>query len=347
MRAVLIPQHGGLEVLTYTRDAPEPQLREDEVLLQVEFTGINYVDTLVRQGYPGITIPLPHIPGGDIVGQVVELGKGVAQDWKGRRVVVYPVVWCGECPYCKEGKVNLCLNWRFFGLHRWGGYAERVAVPVRNLIPLPGGVIGEEAAALPVAGLTAYHALVTVGQLKRGEVFLTWGGAGGVGTIAIQIAHHLGSKVVAIGSTPQRLELMKRLGAELVINRREEEVIPRVMEHFPYGVDLILDFGGTETFPQSFQMVKKGGRIVLCGIITGREVSPFSIHQTYLRHLSILGIYLGLPAELEELVRWVARGWIKPVVGAVFPLKEAARGQEALTRGEILGKGVIGIAEQP
>ncbi|MFN3821328.1 MAG: zinc-binding dehydrogenase [bacterium] len=343
MRGVVVPQHGGVEVLSYRVDLPDPLPGKGEVVVQVSWAGMNYIDTLVRKGYPGISIPLPHIPGGDIAGKVVELGEGVDRDWLGRRVIIYPVVWCGDCPLCREGKVNLCLKWRFFGLHIKGGYGERVVVPVQNLIPLPDKMTEREGACLPVAGLTAFHALVTVGNLKPGQVFLTWGGAGGVGTIAIQIAKQIGAQVIGIGSDERRLQLMKDLGCDQVVNRLRQSVVEEVLKNYPYGVDLILDFGGTETFPQSFQMLKRGARLVVCGIITGREVSPFSIHQTYLRHLSILGIYLGVPQELKELVRWVENGWVKPHIGAEFALSEARQAHQALEEGGILGKGLLAV----
>ena len=342
MRAITIPEHGGREVLTYVTDFPTPVPGPGEVLVKVAATGLNHVDLVVRRGYPGISIPLPHIPGGDIAGVVDELGDGVTGVKAGTRAVVYPLVACGECPLCNEGKPNLCLNWKYFGLHLKGGYAEYVVVPAHNVIPLPDGVSFEEAAAIPVAGLTAFHALKTVGNLQPGQTFFMWGGAGGLGTIAIQIAKQLGATVLATGSMPGRLELMKSLGADVVFNRLTDDVAAGVRKVAPAGIDLIIDFVGPETFPTSFDLLKKGGQMLLCGIITGREATV-SLHMTYLRHLSIKGLYLGTKEEMVELVDWVARKKVMPYLKQTMALQDAAEAQRMLEDGEVTGKLVLRV----
>ncbi len=342
MRAITIPEHGGREVLTYVTDFPTPVPGPGEVLVKVAATGLNHVDLVVRRGYPGIPIPLPHIPGGDIAGVVDELGDGVTGVKAGTRAVVYPLVACGECPLCNEGKPNLCLNWKYFGLHLKGGYAEYVVVPAHNVIPLPDGVSLEEAAAIPVAGLTAFHALKTVGNLQPGQTFFMWGGAGGLGTIAIQIAKQLGATVLATGSMPGRLELMKSLGADVVFNRLTDDVAAGVRKVAPAGMDLIIDFVGPETFPTSFDLLKKGGQMLLCGIITGREATV-SLHMTYLRHLSIKGLYLGTKEEMVELVDWVAQKKVKPILTNTLSLADAAEAQRMLEAGEVIGKLVLRV----
>lgn len=342
MRAITIPEHGGREVLTYVTDFPTPVPGPGEVLVKVAATGLNHVDLVVRRGYPGISIPLPHIPGGDIAGVVDELGDGVTGVKAGTRAVVYPLVACGECPLCNEGKPNLCLNWKYFGLHLKGGYAEYVVVPAHNVIPLPDGVSFEEAAAIPVAGLTAFHALKTVGNLQPGQTFFMWGGAGGLGTIAIQIAKQLGATVLATGSMPGRLELMKSLGADVVFNRLTDDVAAGVRKVAPAGMDLIIDFVGPETFPTSFDLLKKGGQMLLCGIITGREATV-SLHMTYLRHLSIKGLYLGTKEEMVELVDWVAQKKVKPILTNTLSLADAAEAQRMLEAGEVIGKLVLRV----
>ncbi len=342
MRAITIPEHGGRDVLTYVTDFPTPVPGPGEVLVKVAATGLNHVDLVVRRGYPGISIPLPHIPGGDIAGVVDELGDGVTGVKAGTRAVVYPLVACGECPLCNEGKPNLCLNWKYFGLHLKGGYAEYVVVPAHNVIPLPDGVSFEEAAAIPVAGLTAFHALKTVGNLQPGQTFFIWGGAGGLGTMAIQIAKQLGATVLATGSMPGRLELMKSLGADVVFNRLTDDVAAGVRKVAPAGMDLIIDFVGPETFPTSFDLLKKGGQMLLCGIITGREATV-SLHMTYLRHLSIKGLYLGTKEEMVELVDWVAQKKVKPILTNTLSLADAAEAQRMLEAGEVIGKLVLRV----
>jgi NADPH:quinone reductase-like Zn-dependent oxidoreductase len=341
MRAITIPRHGDRDVLTYVTDFPKPEIKPDEILIQVAATGLNQVDLVVRRGYPGIPIPLPHIPGGDIVGTVVEIGAEVYPKLLGKRIAAYPLIACGQCELCQAGKPNLCLQWKFFGLHLKGGYAEYVAIPAENAFVLPDSISFEDAVGLPVAGLTAMHGLKTVGELKEGQTFYIWGGTGGLGTMAIQIAKQLGATVIATGNSKEKLDVMRALGADHVFNRLTDDVQAEVMKLYPNGIDLIVDYVGPETFPKSFQMVKKGGRILLCGIITGREVSPFSLHMTYLRHLSIQGLYLGTQDEFRELIDWTADGLIKPCIGAVLPLEDAAEAQRRLESGEFIGKIVL------
>ncbi len=338
MRAITIPRHGERDVLTYTTDFPKPSPVAGEVLVRVASTGINQVDLVVRRGYPGLTIPLPHIPGGDIAGIVEAVGEGVSETFIGRRIVAYPLIACGNCQLCNEGKLNLCINWKYYGMHLKGGYAEYVCIPARNAFDLPDSIGWPEASGLPVAGLTAYHGLKNVGQLKEGETFFIWGGTGGLGTIAIQIAKKLGAVVIATGNSDEKLEVMRSLGADYVFHRVRDDIPAEVAKISPAGIDLILDYVGPETFPKSFQMAKKGGRILLCGIITGREISPFSLHMTYLRHLSVQGLYLGTMEEFGEVIDWTAKGKIKPYVGWNLPLEEAVEATRRLEEREFIGK---------
>jgi len=338
MKAVVMPQHGGRETLQYISDSPDPKPGKGEVLVKVAATGINNVDLVNRRGYPGITIPLPHILGSDIAGTVEKLGAEVTGITLGARVVVYPLIGCGKCQLCRDGRPNICLNWRFIGLHLDGGYAEYVTVPADNLIPLT--MSFHEAVSIPVAGLTAYHALKTVGELKPGQIFFIWGGAGGLGTMAIQIAKNLGAKVIATGSTQKKLDVIRKLGADLALNRLTDDIPAQVKKYAPDGVDLILDYVGPATFSTSFSMLRKGGTLLLCGIITGRETN-FSIHQTYLRHLSIKGLYMGTKAEMVELLRLVEEKKVTPHIENVLDLREASEGHRLMESGESIGKIVL------
>jgi len=340
MKAIVLYEHGGPEKLTYKTDFPEPPIGPDDVLVNVKATGVNRVDLVARQGYPGITIPMPHIPGGDIAGVVAKLGSNVKGFSTGDRVVAWPLIACGTCVLCKEGKENLCLNWKYFGLHRHGAYAEYVSVPAASLMKLPDAVSFEEAVALGIAGLTAFHAITSVGELKPGEIFMIWGGSGGVGTIAVQLAKMVGATVIATVGKDEKREAVKKLGADHVFNHNKDDVQAEAMKLFPVGVDMIIDYVGPATFAKSHAILKKGGRMLLCGILTGRETN-FSIHQTYLRHLSVKGLYLGTKNEMSELVDLTARKKIKPVIGKTFPLHEAAKAQEMMIRGEHIGKLVL------
>ncbi len=341
MRAVVLHGHGGPERLAFVEDVPRPEPENGEVLIRVRATSVNRVDLVVREGYPGIEVRFPHILGADVAGVVERLGPGVEGVREGDRVLAWPLVACGRCPLCARGRPGLCVNWQYLGLHRHGAYAEHVRVPASSLIPLPEDVPFEEAATLPVAGLTAYHALVGVGGLQRGETLLVWGASGGVGTFAVQIAKRLGARVIATTRADGKRAQLEALGADWVLNPRREDVEAAVRELTGgLGVDVVLDYVGPATFPTSFKVLRKGGRLLLCGILTGREVA-FSIHQTYLRHLSVLGLYLGEKPELEALLRWVAAGELRPVIDRVLPLREAPRAHRLLESGKVFGKVVL------
>lgn len=340
MKAIIIPEHGGVEVLRYDSDYPTPSPDKGEVLIKVSATGLNRVDTFVRMGYPGIEITLPHIPGGDIAGTVAEVGSGVEGVEIGSRVMVYSLLTCGECILCLEGKRNLCLNWKCIGMQKKGGYAEYAVAPAENIIPLPDSVSFEDAAACSIAGLTAYHGIKTVGELQNGQSFFIWGGSGGLGTLAIQIAKHLGATVYTTGSSDEKVEIMRNLGADHAFNRLTQDVPAEIRKSAPIGLDLIMDYVGPETFTTSWELLKKGGTLLLCGILTGRETN-LNIQFTYLRHLSIKGLNLGTMDELKELLDLVADGTLKPYIGERFPLEEAAEAQKMMEENRHIGKIIL------
>ncbi len=344
MKAVLLTEHGGSDKLLYTNDFPTPTCGPGDILVRIKATSVNRADLVVRNGYPMLTIPMPHILGGDIVGEVAEIGSDVQGFTLGDRVLALPIISCGECHLCttKPDQNHLCLKWLYYGMHIHGGYAEYCAVPAKNIVRIPDSISYEEATAFGVAGLTAYHALYTVAKLEPGESFFIWGGSGGLGTIAVQLAKAAGAVVIATVGKDEKKETIAGLGADYVFNHYTEDVPSEVKKLFPFGVDCIMDYAGTATFPKSFDMLRKGGRMLLCGILTGRETT-LSIHQTYLRHLSIHGLYLGTRKEMEELLALAAEKSIKPLIGRVMDLSQAAEAHELMVSGNYLGKIVLTV----
>lgn len=341
MRAVILRGHGGAEQLEAVSDFPVPDVGRREALVRVRATSVNRVDLVVREGYPGIGVEFPHVLGADIAGTIERLGPDVRGFSEGDRVLAWPLVACGECALCRKGRRGLCVNWQYFGLHRHGAYAEYVAVPAESLLPLPEWLSFEEAATLPVAGLTAYHALVTVGRVQEGETVFLWGGSGGVGTFAVQIAKRLGARVITTVGREEKRAKVAALGADLVLDHGRDDIESAVREFTDgSGVEVVLDYVGPQTFPKSFQLLQKGGRLLLCGKLTGME-TPLSLHLTYLRHLSLLGLYLGEKGELEALLRWGLDGKIEPVIDRVLPLEEAPSAQRLMETGGHVGKIVL------
>jgi NADPH:quinone reductase-like Zn-dependent oxidoreductase len=339
---MLLVQHGGSEGLRMA-EVPDPVPGPGEALVRVRATGVNHMDLLVRAGYPGIPVSLPHVLGGDVVGTVVALRAGADGVRVGERVVAAPVVSCGQCEMCAGRWPHLCSRWQYLGLHRPGGYAELVALPVKNLVPLPDSIGWSDATALPVAGLTAYHALCGLAELRAGQTLLLWGGAGSVGSMAIAIARSLGARAIVSASSAEKRALALRLGAELALDPRDPQLEERVRAAAPGGVDAVLDYVGAETFPRSFALLKKGGQLLVCGMIGGRE-APLSLHQMYLRHVTIRGLYLGTVDELRALVALAASGRVRPYVGATLPLERAAEAQALLASRRNLGKVALAVA---
>ena len=334
MNAVVFREHGDPGVLVYT-DIETPAPASGEVLVRVRATTVNRADTVVRRGYPGLVIPLPHVPGGDIAGTIEALGEGVAGWTPGDRVVCHPLAL--EAGY--SGDEFWRVGWQYFGMHRQGSYAELVNVPASCLVRLPDHVPFEMGACVPVAALTAEHAL-NVGGVGAGTTLFYWGGAGGLGTMLVQLAKRRGARVLTTVGSPDRRRLLESLGADLVIDRHTQDVPTEVRAFAPTGVDVVLDYVGPATFPVSFGMLRPGGTLLWCGMISGREVTV-NVQATYLKHASIRGLFLGSMRELRDLVGHLAAGELVPHLHMVMPLAEARRGHEMMERGEHAGKVVL------
>ncbi len=342
MKAVIINKHGGPEVLEYVEDFPNPELALGEVLVKVKSTSLNKIDTVIRNGYPGLTLNFPHILGGDIAGEVVDISQGIGESLIGNRVVVYPMILPKERNPKYKGREHLNKGWKYFGMHQNGSYCEYIAVPTENLIKLPDDISYESAAALPIAGLTAYNALVRVGRIQEGDTFFIWGGGGGLGTIAIQVAKASGATVIATCGNNYKKQALLDLGADYVFNHNEDDVVAEVKKLFPDGMDLIIDYVGPATFNKSFQMIATGGKILLCGMISGREINV-NVQQTYIRQISISGLFLGAPHDFSNLLQLIAAEEVNPVIAKTFDLKEMSEAHRFLESGDFVGKIMINI----
>lgn len=342
MNAIILNENGGPDKLIYSDEFPEPVLKPGEVLVNIKATTINRADLVIRSGYPGLSLKFPHILGGDIAGIIAKTDSGVKNFKTGDRVVSWSLVIEADDEWVQKGRASLSPSWQYFGMHRLGSYAEYAAVPESSLIHLPGNVSFEDAACLPVAGLTAYHAVHTVGSLQKGETFFIWGGTSGLGIFAIQLAKNIGAEVFASAGYEHKLKYLESMNINHIFNHRSTAVIEDEVLKLTggKGIDVVLDYVGPEAFPKNFKMVKKGGKILFCGILTGRE-AMVSLHQTYLRHISLLGMYLGEKHELEALVKLVSEGKIKPHIGETLPLKDAAKGHGLITEGKVIGKVVL------
>ncbi|MBI3318602.1 MAG: zinc-binding dehydrogenase [Candidatus Omnitrophica bacterium] len=340
MKAILFNRHGGLEVLKYA-EAPVPKISETEALIEVEACGLNHLDLWIRQGLPGVPVPMPHIVGSEIVGKVSRLGSKVTHVKKGDRVLVAPGIHCGACPLCRAGRESICREFKVVGLQTNGGYAEAAAVPGKNLIRVSSKLKPEEWAAVPLVFLTAWHMLITRGKLSAGESVLIHGGGSGIGSAAIQVAKLCGATVFSTVGSEWKMKRAKALGADWVIDyaRRDfPDEVQRLTEG--RGVDLVFEHIGPATWRGSMKCMARGGRMVICGATTGPLVE-LDLRFFFMRELSVSGCYLGSRQELDQVVNLISEGKLKPVVDTVFPLKEAAKAQATLESRNFFGKLVL------
>lgn len=340
MKATIFQQHGGPEVFEYA-EVPPPEIKQNEVLIEVKACALNHLDIFVRKGMPGITIPLPHILGNDIAGVVREAGSLVTWTRPGDEVIVQPGVSCGHCVECLRGQDNLCREYDIIGYRRNGGYAALVAVPGVNVIPKPAELSWEGAAALPLVTLTAWHMLVTRANVQPGEDVLIHAAGSGVGSIAIQIAKLRGARVITTAGSDEKLLRARELGADEVINYTNDEW-PREVKRLTdrKGVDVVFEHTGAATWPGSISSLKNNGRLVTCGATSGFDAHT-DLRQVFYRHLTILGSFMGSKSELLEAMKFVASGRIKAVVDQTLPLSEAARAHELIEDRAQFGKIVL------
>jgi NADPH:quinone reductase-like Zn-dependent oxidoreductase len=340
MKAVVFNEHGGPEVLQYT-DAPDPVYRANEVLVEVRACALNHLDVWARNGIQGLEIPKPHILGNDIAGVVREAGELV--DWvrAGDEVMLQPGVSCGHCYQCLKGQDNLCPSYDILGYRRNGGYAELVAAPGVNVLPRPKGISWEEAAALPLATLTAWHMLVTRANVQPGEDVLIHAAGSGVGSIGIQIAKLRGARIIATAGSDEKLRKARELGADETVDYTNADW-PKEVRRLTgkAGVDVVFEHTGASTWPGSVVSLKPNGRLVTCGATSGYDARTDLRHVFY-RHLSLLGSFMGSKAELIEALKFVERGQIKAVVDRVLPLSDARQAHELMEDRAQFGKIVL------
>lgn len=342
MKAVVFHQHGGPEVLEYT-DRPDPTINAGQVLVEVKACALNHLDVWARKGLPGIEIPLPHILGNDIAGGVRSVGELVTWVKPGDEVMMHPGVSCGHCSECLAGRDNLCREYTMLGYLLDGGYAEMVAAPGVNVIPKPKNLSWEEAAALPLVTVTAWHMLVTRANVQPGEDVLVHAAGSGVGSIGIQITKLRGARVIATASSEEKLAKAKELGADDVLNYSNADW-PKEVRRLTNkkGVDVVFEHTGAATWPGSIASLKTNGRLVTCGATSGYEAQT-DIRQVFYRHLTILGSFMGSKAELLEAMKFVETGKIRAVVDQVLPLAEARRAHELMEDRAQFGKIVLKV----
>ena len=338
MKAVRIHETGGPEVLRY-EDIPEPQLRKDHVLVRVRACAMNHLDLWVRKGIP--KVPLPHILGSDVAGEVEDIGEYVSGFKVGERVLLAPMHFCGHCEKCTAGLQNQCREFTVLGNAVDGGDCELIAAPAANVIPFPDSLDFNQAASFPLVFVTGWHMLVGRAQIKPGQTVLVLGANSGVGIAGIQIAKLFQCTVIATAGDDRKAERARELGADHVIyhyHQKISEEVRRITNK--QGVDIVLEHVGPATWDESMRSLKPGGTLVTCGATTGPQVN-IDLRFLFSRQLSLLGSYMGTMGELHEVLKHVFSGKLKPVVDHVFPLSETRAAHEYMESSQMFGKIVL------
>lgn len=340
MKAVRFHKHGCLDVLKY-EDAPEPVIQPTEVLVKVKACALNHLDVWMRSGVRAWKLPMPHIVGSDISGEVAQVGALVTNAQPGDRVLLAPGISCGQCEACWKGLDSACRSFTIFGVVVDGGYAEYVKSPAVNVIPIPGDLSFEEAASVPLVFLTAWHMLLSRARLQPGEDVLVVGAGSGVGIAAIQVAKLVGCRVIATAGNDEKLAKARELGADEGINHTRQSIAEEVARMTgKRGVDVIVEHVGQAVWEDCFNSLATYGRLVTCGATTGGEVK-LNVQALFGRQRSILGSYMGGKGELVEVLKLIGQRKLKPVIDSVFPLAEAREAQRKMESRDFFGKIVL------
>ena len=329
MKAIRLHEQGKIDVIKID-EIPIPTVKENEVLVRIKAAALNHLDLFVRRGIPGT--PLPIIPGSD--------GAGIIEV-TGDEVIIVPFRTCQKCDKCLIGEEQLCRQYQIPGEHLDGTMAEYIAVPKNYILPKPGNLTWEEAAAFPLAFLTAYHMLVKKVQIKKSDRGFIWGASSGIGSAAVQIAKHFGAKVITTAGTDEKIEFAKKLGADFVLNYKTENIANHVKEITEgQGIDIVFEHPGRQTWNDSLRMLNKGGRIVSCGATTGPKVE-LDLRHLFMKHQQIIGSTMGNKKDLTEIIDLINSGKIKPYVGHSFHFTEIKKAHQVLENGQQIGKMVI------
>ena len=320
-------------------DAPKPE--SSEVLIEVEAASYNYNDLWGIWGKP-IKIPMPHISGSDAAGTVVEIGENVTANIKiGDRVVAHPNLTCRVCYECTSGREYDCLNRKVWGFQTgplWGGFGQYTHLPAVNVVKLRDNVSFNDAAAISMVGMTAWHMLVTRANIRPGQTVVIMGGGSGMGIAGIQIAKLFNCLVIATAGNKDKMDKCLQLGADFAVNHRESDWYKKVREITnKQGVDVIFEHIGKSTFPQELSLLKMGGTLVSTGATTGYD-STIDLRYLFFKGINLLGATQGTKAGLEEVIRWVSEGKIRPIIDTILPFSNMVEGHVKMAESQLFGK---------
>jgi NADPH:quinone reductase-like Zn-dependent oxidoreductase len=322
MKAAFFKEHGGSDKIIYG-DYKDPVPGPGEAVVRVRACALNHVDMLLLDGRYPPPEGLPHVNGCEVTGTVEALGPGVAGPTPGQRVIIFPGFSCGSCEFCLRGERTVCLRYGYLGAARDGGYAELVKAPAANLLPLPESISFEDGAAVPLAMLTSWHALIAQAAVKPGQTVLVHAAGSGVGSAAIQIARMVGARVMTTVGSDDKREFARALGAEHVVNYRTQDFVDEAKKWTgKRGVDIVIEHIGGETFERSSYALARLGTLVSIGS-HDTHWGRLDLRHVYSKNLRVLGTNLGSILELKTVLDFIVRGALTPVIDRAFALRDA------------------------
>jgi len=284
---------------------------------------------------------MPHVLGSDIAGEIVAVGELCQRVEPGWRVLLAPGLSCRQCEQCLSGNDNLCRRYTLFGYGQDGGNTELLAAPEYSAIRVPDGMTFEDAAAAPLVFLTAWHMLMTRARLQPGDDVLVLAASSGVGSAAIQIAKLFQCRVIATAGGEAKLARARELGADFVIDHYRQDIAAEVKKITgKRGVDVVVEHVGAATWPKSLESLAPAGRLVTCGATTGFD-ARVDLRYLFSKQWSLLGSFMGSMGELHQVLKFVFRGQLKPVIDAVYPLAEIRAAHERLENKQQFGKVLV------
>ncbi|MBN2314743.1 MAG: zinc-binding dehydrogenase [Sedimentisphaerales bacterium] len=343
MKAAMIHKHGGVDCVT-VGEFPDPKVGEGDVVLEVRSAALNHLDIWIRKGRPGVQLDMPHVLGSDGAGVIAEVGPKTHGINIGDEVIVNPGLSCGCCESCRRGQQSECLTFGIVGMSRPGTFAEKVAVPFQNVYPKPDHLSFDEAAALPLAYQTAWRMLMTRAGLRAGETVLIHGIGGGVALAGLQLAKLAGAEVIVTSSSDEKLSRAKAIGADHVVNYQAIDDLIGTIKDITKGcgVDIVMDSVGAATWSTNFGVVRRGGRIVLCGVTTGLQAET-DLRALYWNQLTVMGSTMGSNEDVRQMLRAVEAAKLKPVMDSVKSLEEIRETMSRMEAGEQFGKIVVKV----
>jgi zinc-binding alcohol dehydrogenase/oxidoreductase len=313
-------------------EVPAPTAGPGQAVVQLKAAALNHRDVWIQQGlYPGIALPVT--PGSDGAGVVTSVGSDGDASWVGREVIINPALDWGSDPRAQGPK------FRILGMPDAGTFAEQIVIAVAQLAPKPAHLSWEEAAALPLAGLTAWRAVFTRAQLKAGERVLVTGTGGGAALFALQFAVAAGAQVWVTSSSPDKILRAKSLGALGGVNYREADWAEQLLK-LAGAFDVIVDSAGGDGFTKLIDLTAPGGRIAFFGATAGNP-KLFEMRKCFFRQINVLGTTMGSPVDFAGLTQLVAAKKLRPIVDSSFPLAEAESAFRHMAEGAQFGKIVL------